>query len=61
MRSKSVTAHNAFKTACPKCDGPYTVKPSGYRYCRPCFLIYLKAYNARRNSNATHPQVQTVR
>jgi hypothetical protein len=50
LRSSAVTAHNAFKTACPKCGGDYTVKPNGHRYCRPCYLAYLRSYNAKRSA-----------
>lgn len=45
-RSKtSPTAVNARKTECPECGGAYSLKKNGGRYCRPCYLDYLKWYN----------------
>lgn len=53
LRSDGVTARNAMKATCPKCGGGYTVRPdNGHRYCRPCYLAYLREYNARRNRPA---------
>src|SRR5215467_12028263 len=52
LRSQGVTAQNARKQTCPSCGGPYTVRvETGHRYCRPCYLAYLRAYNARRNGS----------
>jgi hypothetical protein len=51
LRSQGVTAQNARKQVCPQCKGPYSLKPNGRaRYCRPCYLLYLRNYNAVRNS-----------
>lgn len=46
-RSKtSPTAVNARKTKCPQCGEKYSIKKNGHRYCRPCYLEYLRWYNA---------------
>jgi len=48
LRSQAVTAQNARKQVCPQCGGPYSLRPSGTRICRPCVLAYYRRYNALR-------------
>jgi len=53
LRSNAVTALNARKEVCATCGGPYSPRAanSAYRYCRPCYLAYLRKYNAARNAH----------
>src|ERR1019366_10348080 len=34
--SNNMGARNARKSDCPKCGGPYSTRPNGLRYCKPC-------------------------
>jgi len=45
-RGNSIFAIEARKTHC-KHGHPLTMKPNGHRYCRPCYLAYMTAYNER--------------
>lgn len=44
----SPTAVNSRKENCPKCKNAFTLKKTGGRYCRPCYLNYLRIYNSSR-------------
>lgn len=36
LYGNNLCAQNARKSVCPKCGGPYTVRPDATRYCRSC-------------------------
>ena len=50
--SNSMGAQNSRKTECSICGGPYSFRPNGYRYCKPCWLRGMKEacrrYRARK-------------
>ena len=54
----SMGAQNARKTECSTCGGPFSFRPNGYRYCRPCWLRSqkeaIRRYRARPGVNAAN-------
>lgn len=47
-RGNSLWAIEARKTHCNKGLHPLVMKPNGRRYCRPCYLDYMRIYNRRK-------------
>lgn len=62
LRSNGLTAQNARKTSCARCDGPLTPKASGGgRVCMSCRAEYFRIYNATRRHRKGPEQIGWAR
>jgi hypothetical protein len=44
---------------CPKCGGPFSTSPAGYRYCRPCRTARMTEYTRQwRAKQQQKPETQ---
>jgi hypothetical protein len=53
--TNTMGAQNARKTECSICGAPFSFRPNGYRYCKPCMvrkqIEYQRKYRARPGWN----------
>jgi hypothetical protein len=52
---------NASKTCCPKCGGPYSVLPTGNRYCPPCRHSRMMDYQRQRRREMREAKAQILK
>jgi hypothetical protein len=56
LTSNNMGARNARKICCPKCNGPYSIRPNGLRYCKPCRHASVMEYQREHRDKGIGPK-----